>query len=189
MAEPTDFCPEEDLAEVADLASRDSELGLRRAETLLADYDEDPRLHFLRGSLLAALQRYAEAERPMREAVEIAPDFHIARFQLGLLLLTSGEAEPAAEAWAPLSRLSPEEPLRLFAEGLQRMAQGDFETAQTLLREGLARNVAHPPLNGDMQMVLDQMREGASSSGSLGDEASSQAHWLLHASAAKGMKH
>lgn len=186
MPEKNELCPDETIAELAELADRDTEAALRRADALLLKYEEDPRLHFLKGSLLAALQRYGEAERPMREAVEIAADFHIARFQLGLLLLTSGEAEKAVEAWRPLSRLERTDALRLFAEGLQAMARDDFPQAEALLRQGLERNTAHPPLNADMQMMLERMREAAAAPPAPPAEgASSQTHWLLQVSAAR----
>src|SRR5262245_3098365 len=119
MSEIADLCSDEDLLKATDAANRDTGQGLRNVEALQRAHPGDPRLHFLRGSLLAALQRYADAEGPMRRAIEIAPGFHIARFQLGLLLLSSGAPGPAAEVWAPLSGLEPLEPLRMFAEGLQ----------------------------------------------------------------------
>lgn len=190
MPETIRLCPEETLAALVELADRDTERGLRRADALLLEYEEDPRLYFLKGSLLAAAQRYAEAEKPLREAVEIAPDFHIARFQLGLLLLTSGEAEKAADAWRPLAGLAPTDALRLFAEGLQHMARDEFAQAEALLRQGLERNTLHPPLNADMQMVLERMRKAAAAPPSpLSEDASSQAHWLLQVSAAKPTRH
>lgn len=190
MSEMNPLCPEETLAELAELAARDTEQGLRRTNALLAEYDEDARLHFLKGSLLAALQRYAEAEAPMRDAVDIAPDFHIARFQLGLLLLSSGDAAKAAEVWHPLSRLDATDALRLFAEGLQHMARDEFAQAEAMLRQGLERNNAHPPLNADMQMVLERIREQAAAPPHAPAEgASSEAHWLLQVAAAKQTKH
>jgi Flp pilus assembly protein TadD len=182
------LCPDDAMAALAELAARDTEQGLRRAEALLLEYDEDARLYFLRGSLLAALQRYGEAEKPMREAIDIAPDFHIARFQLGLLLLTSGDAAKAAEVWGPLGGLPPTDALRLFAEGLQHMARDDFARAEALLLEGLAHNEAHPPLNADMQMVLDRMREQSGRTPPA-DGTGSEAHWLLQVAAAKQTKH
>lgn len=187
MPETTPLCPDDTLADLADLAGRDTEQGLRRTDALLLDYDEDARLHFLKGSLLAALQRYAEAEKPLREAVEIAPEFHIARFQLGLLLLTSGDAEKAAEVWRPLGRLPPDDALRLFAEGLQHMARDEFSKAEALILQGLERNVAHAPLNADMQMVLDRMHGQSISPPT--DPTSSEAHWLLQVAAARPTKH
>jgi Flp pilus assembly protein TadD len=182
MAVTSDPCPEDQLAKLAELAAGDTRKGLRRAEVLLGTYASDPRLHFLRGSLMAALQRFDEAAAPMRRAVEIAPSYHIARFQLGLLLLSSGDPEAAAEAWGPLGALDPADPLRLFAEGLQQMIRDDFGEAERRIREGIARNTAHPALNRDMQMMLERMAEVA---GRPHGEESSPAHWLLQVSASR----
>jgi Flp pilus assembly protein TadD len=186
MAAAPELCPDDALAKLAQLAEGDTRKGLRRADTLLASHPRDPRLHFLKGSLLAALQAYPDAVAPMRQALEIAPDYHIARFQLGLLLLSSGLADQAAEAWAPLSGLDAGEPLRLFAEGLQHMARDEFAAAERLIGDGLARNTAYPAVNADMQLVLDRIRDVAGGAG--GDE-NSQAHWLLQVAAAKPTKH
>ena len=81
--------------------------GLAATDAALADYPADPRLLFLRGSLLAGLQRYDEARAAIAGAVELAPEFAIARFQLGFLQLTSGAAREAETTWAPLRRLRP----------------------------------------------------------------------------------
>lgn len=192
-----ELCPDEILAALAQAAGEDTREGLRRADALLGDYPDDPRLHFLKGSLLAALQRYPEAEAAMREAIEIAPGFDIARFQLGLLHLSSGAAVRALEIWGPLSGLAASAPLRLFAEGLQHMVRNDFATASRMLHEGMAANHEHPPLNRDMQMMLDRMQEvGAPTPPSdpadpaaPTDETISSAHWLLQVSAAKPTRH
>jgi len=182
MPTAVDPCPEDLLAKLVELAGGDTRKGLRRAETLLSTYTDDPRLHFLRGSLMAALQRYDEAVGPMRRAVEIAPSYHIARFQLGLLLLSSGLPDQAAEVWQPLAALDPADPLRLFAEGLQHMARDEFAEAARRLHEGQVRNTEHPALNGDMQKVLERVAELASGGP---DDDNSPAHWLLQVSAAK----
>jgi Flp pilus assembly protein TadD len=186
MATPLELCPDDVLMKLTELAAADTRKGLRRAEVLLGTYADDPRLHFLKGSLFAALQRFPEAAAPMRRAIEIAPDFHIARFQLGLLLLTSGMAQEAADVWAPLGALDSKDPLRLFAAGLQHMSRDEFAEAERLLLEGIAANSDHPALNGDMQMVLGQMRDVSSQST---DGESSDAHWLLQVSASRQTKH
>jgi tetratricopeptide (TPR) repeat protein len=179
MASPTELCPEDVITKAAEAAAKDSRRGLARIDDLLRTYPDDPRLHFLKGSLLAALQRYDEAVAPMAEAVEIAPGFHIARFQLGLLHLSSGAPEAAGEVWKPLSGLAPTDPLRLFAEGLQHMARDQFGEAEKLLREGIALNQEHPAVNGDMQKVLDQL---TSEPAPPSEGSTSEAHWLLELS-------
>lgn len=179
------LCPTSSLTAATDLAERDTSDGLAAVETLLRDYPEDPRLHFLRGSLLAALHRFDEALAPFAEALRCDPSYAVARFQLGLLQLSSGDVDAARESWRPLATLDPEEPLRLFAEGLQCLAVDDFAGAETRLRRGIAGNSKIPALNRDMQLVLETMAAGT---GGHDSEQSSSAHLLLQLSG-KGTRH
>src|SRR5689334_11367246 len=94
---------------------------LAPVDELLARYPEDARLHFLRGSLLAGSQRYIEAHAALKRAVELAPDYAIARFQLGFFQLTSGETANALETWGRLDALPDGHYLRKFVDGLRSL--------------------------------------------------------------------
>src|SRR5207249_11806575 len=108
-------CPAALLSEAVAVVAADDGEGLRRIEGLIDDYPADARLHFLRGSVLAGLRRYPEGRRAMRRALDIAPAYALARFQLGFLEFTSGEAALAEETWRPLHALADDIPLRLLA--------------------------------------------------------------------------
>src|SRR5271156_6341339 len=101
----TNLCPSERISSLVTSIQKNEPRGMRDLDGLLSEYPRDPRLHFLKGSLLAGQQDYAAARAAMRHAVDLAPDYAIARFQLGFLLLTSGEAHAAQEAWGPLHSL------------------------------------------------------------------------------------
>ena len=58
--------------------------------------------HFLAGSEYAALGQMEQAEAELANAVLLAPAFHIARYQLGLLQFSSGRAATALVTWEPL---------------------------------------------------------------------------------------
>lgn len=75
---------------VAALSSGDGE-DLVHIDRLLARYPDDPRLHFMRGSVLAGLGRAIEAHEAMARAIDIAPGYALARYQLGFFELTSGK--------------------------------------------------------------------------------------------------
>jgi tetratricopeptide (TPR) repeat protein len=183
-----DTCPEELLVELLERVAEDGTAGLAALDRLLEEYPGDPRLHFLHGSLLAAEKRYDEAREAMAKAVEIAPDYDLARFQLGFLAFTSGDAQAASAAWARLLDRDSDNPLRLFAEGLERLAVDDFEGSAERLRRGIAANPENPPLNRDMTLIIDAMpRPPQPDDGQ--DEPSSLTQLALQQSAARKSVH
>ena len=107
MATPsaTGECPPDVLAAAVVAVQGEPGEGLRRLAALIAEHPQDGRLRFLQGALLADQRQYGEAATAMRRAVELAPDFVLARFQLGFLELTSGQATAALAAWGPLQVL------------------------------------------------------------------------------------
>jgi tetratricopeptide (TPR) repeat protein len=153
------LCPGDQLDGLVAQLHHDDDGGLAKLADLLRSWPLDPRLHFLHGSVLAGLQRYDEGRRAMARAVEIAPDYALARFQLGFLDLTSGRALDAVAVWTPLVNLPEDEPLRLLAEGLMNLASDRFSEARRLLARGMELNTAIPLINADMQLILDQIAD------------------------------
>lgn len=181
-------CPDARLAEAIDLVGNDDKAGRERVAALLGDYPSDPRLHFLYGSLLAAEGRYEEARMSMRRSVDLAPDYEIARFQLGLLELSSGDAAAAGLTLEPLAAGQSEAALPLFARGLRHLAQDDLAAAADFLRRGIACNLDHPLVSRDMELIIARIEaEGAGRDD--GGESVSAAHLLLQEYAAKSTKH
>jgi tetratricopeptide (TPR) repeat protein len=185
----TDICPDDRLTELLASAQADDLEGLAAADALLLQYPQDPRLHFLKGSLLAGIQRYEEGRIAMAKAIEIAPGFELARFQLGFLEFTSGLAAEAMQSWAPFDALPEAAPFRLFATGLAHLAQDGFDECDRLLRLGIERNAEHPLINGDMQLILNEiapmLTPGQDASPSQAAPASA-AHQLLQQFELKG---
>ena len=128
-------------------------------ERLIVAYPEDPRLHFLRGSVLASSNRPIEAHAALARSVELAPDFAIARFQLGFFELTSGEAARALATWERLDTLPDDHYLRHFVTGLRHLIHDRFPAAIAALRMGMAVNTENLPLNRDMQLLIERSAE------------------------------
>lgn len=150
------LCSEEEMVELIRVVQADSTNDIDAIDRLLTGYPHDPRLHFLKGSVLASAGKLLEAHTAMKIAVDIAPDFLIARFQLGFFELSSGEAQAALANWRPLEDLDDSHYLRRFVAGLTHLIRDEFELAVSNLREGIALNNENPPLNGDMQLIIDK---------------------------------
>jgi Flp pilus assembly protein TadD len=117
----------------------------------------DPRPLLLLAAELIHAKEIDRAEAAYIAALQLAPGYAIARFQLGLLQLTSARPAAALATWAPLEGLAEADPLRLFKQGLEALIRDDFEQARRWLLEGIAHNKDNPPLNRDMQLVLDRI--------------------------------
>ena len=171
MTATSDLCSDDDLNAVLEAVSGgDADL-----RPWLERHPGDPRLQFLHGSVLAGDRDYTGARAAMARALEISPGFEIARFQLGFLEFTSGEPARAAETWAPFSGLPEAHPLRLFSEGLMRLAVDDVPGAVSRLRRGIELNDANPPLNKDMQLLISEL----SQAGEAGIEPTSETDLLM----------
>lgn len=148
-------------------------------DRLLVAYPDDPRLHFMRGSVLAGQREPIAAHAAMNRAVELAPDYAIARYQLGFFELTSGEAERALSTWGPLLMRDREDYLRVFVEGMTLMIRDEFDAAIEQFEKGLALNRENEPLNTDIRLLLREVRKLAQGARASGEEELSATSLLL----------
>ncbi len=159
-------CDDAHIQHILTAARRDTHEGIAEIELALKDFPNDARLHFLKGSLSIGLNRHITAHSALSRAVEIDPDFILARFQLGFFELTSGEASTALATFAPLHGLSDEHWLRHFVEGLEALIADRFEDCIHHLRAGQRANTENPPLNRDMDLIIEKC-EGLTRKGAL----------------------
>jgi tetratricopeptide (TPR) repeat protein len=161
--------------------------GPQTAFQLLADaadaHPTDARPLLMLAAEFAENRDMDSAEAAYAAALQRAPDFWIARFQLGLLQFTGARPAVARVTWAPLDSLEEQHPLRLFKRSFERLAEDDFQGARDLLQKGIAANSANPPLNRDMEMLLERIaRQGQ---GELAEPDTQQgmtdAHFLVSA--------
>ena len=117
--------------------------------------------HVYANYLLAAehaqLGMIDRAEEGFRKTVALAPDFPMARFQLGQIQLTRGNGSQARSVLEPLTRLPAGEALSAYARGLIAAADEDLGEAIHHLRTGLACEQDVPALAADMQRVLGNL--------------------------------
>ncbi|SEL71573.1 hypothetical protein SAMN05216359_114118 [Roseateles sp. YR242] len=138
-------------------ASGDTDTALQLFRHAVDEEPESPLPPFLLGAELAQLGRINEAIQAYAAATLLAPTFHMARYQLGLLQFTSGHAALALVSWQPLFLLPATEPLRAFVHGFAALANDQFPEALTHFRAGQAMNTENVPLNGDIQLVIDRI--------------------------------
>lgn len=175
------LCNDQDLADLMAAIQSDDRDEIARTDRMIAQYPDDPRLHFLRGSVLAGIGRPIEALSSLKHAVALAPDFAIARFQLGFFQLTSGEAVDALATWGPIALLPDGHYLRFFVGGLTHLIRDEFDETVLRLREGIAANDENPALDHDMQLIIDQVTQigRAAPAGPNGDNATASATSFL----------
>lgn len=117
--------------------------------------------HYLLGAEHAQIGMFERAISDMRTAIELDPNLNAARFQLGMLLMTSRQVEAAETVWQPLDALGSDHFYALFKTGLLQLARDEFDACLASLRSGLITNQVNQPLNADMQRIIQQV-EGLS---------------------------
>lgn len=133
-------------------------------EQIRAAVAQDPRnaeLRYLLGAELAQQKEYDEAVVEMSAAIELDPQLHFARFQLGLLYLTMARPANSMATWAPLESLDENAALKYFKRGLEALIRDDFNTCVGLLRQGIQLNTQNAPLNRDMTLVIERVGDAA----------------------------
>lgn len=116
--------------------------------------DATAQVLFLLASEYAQLGMTTEALTHMESAVALDPSFPIARFQLGMLHVTMGNAMAARVAWAAMEG-SETGFLGAFARGMLSLLDDQFDEAKALLLTGIELNSFNEPLNLDMRKVVE----------------------------------
>ena len=170
------------------LGQKDGASARALLEQAVQDHPGDPRPLLLLAAELVHEKELDRAEATYIAVLQLAPAYAIARFQLGLLQLTSARPAAAFATWGPLEALADDDPLRLFKQGLEALARDDFEEARRRLVAGMAHDLENPALNRDMQLVLDRIAGAPSAGaqrgypaapGSAADAAADDDHFLV----------
>jgi tetratricopeptide (TPR) repeat protein len=120
----------------------------------------DPRnadLRYLLGAEMAQQRDYEGAVLELSAAVALNPQLHAARFQLGLLHLTMAQPHHTVAVLAPLEDLDDTAALKFFKRGLEALIRDDFAPCIDNLQRGIELNTQIPPLNRDMQLIIDKV--------------------------------
>ena len=118
-------------------------------------------LRYLLGAELAERREYPEAVAQMRTALDINPNLHFARLQLGLLYLTMSQPDDSLATWAPLENLDETAALKAFKRGLEALIRDDFSACIGFLQQGIDLNKHNATLNDDMTQLIEKVRDGS----------------------------
>ncbi|AJX14429.1 tetratricopeptide repeat protein [Burkholderia ubonensis] len=177
------LCPDDTMRDAIDAMQADDAAAIRLLTDAAGRWPNDHRIRFLRGAVHAASHRYDEARVDFETSLDLAPAFLIARFMLGFLDLTHGNAPRAADSWQALDMLPEGHTLRMLKAGLLDLANDRFDTAIAQLRAGMSSNEAYPLINRYISAVIELIEtpahsEESSATGILrySDRASSTSH-------------
>jgi tetratricopeptide (TPR) repeat protein len=137
--------------------ANDSDTALNLLEQASREEPASPLPHFLTGAELAQLGRMAEAEAAYARAVVLAPDFSIARFELGVLQFVTTRPAIALVTWQPLLELPDTDPLKLFVLGYAELMQDAFDGALRYFEQGMVANTTNPALNGNIRLLIAEI--------------------------------
>lgn len=162
-------------------ASRDGEreAALALFQRASEDHPASALPHFLIASEQASAGDFAQAELSFASALLLAPDFALARYQLGLLQFSSSRAPVALLTWQPLFQLPPQDALLHFVRGFAALAQNAFTESLAHFRRGLACEPANPALCSDILQVVQAVERLERGTPPTEDEGT--AHVLLSA--------
>ncbi len=154
-----ELCTDEHLNDLIAVVAADEKDVLTKLEGALKIYSSDARLHFLYASVLTGKQKLILAHDAFQKAVDLDPDFHLARFQFGFFLLTSGEVQEAISVWEKLGGLPDNNYLKLFYSGLRHLINDQMREGEDLIVEGIKLNNENLPLNEDMLLLLSECKK------------------------------
>jgi hypothetical protein len=122
-----------------------------------------------------------EAEILLAEVLLADPARYIARFQLGLLQVTSGKAHLGVLTWQPLLELSEKNALRWYVAGYIKLISNQFETALDLFTNGLSLHQDNTALELDIRMTISRINETQRTSSRELDKSdeNNNAHFLI----------
>lgn len=136
-------------------AGRDGEA----VDLLVALLESEPthvHAQYLLAAQLAQMGLFEQAEVGLRAVVAQAPDYDMARFQLGQMLLLKGALPEAQDTFGPL--LPRTDAVGAFARGLCAAGAEDVPTAMREFESGLALPQENQALAHDMSVFLEKLR-------------------------------
>ncbi len=122
---------------------------------------------------------FAAAEGLFAQAVLLAPDFHLARYQLGLLQFSGGRAQLALLTWAPLLEWPASEPFPHLVRAFSALASDDLDGAKALFGQALPLARDNEGMVADIERLMQAIDESTARSAPAAPEGEAPAHHVL----------
>jgi tetratricopeptide (TPR) repeat protein len=114
-----------------------------------------PRGCFLLGAEYAQIGMYERAAELMHQTLELDPYFLPARYQLGLLHITTGDNETAIKELTPMLEADPSNEYYHVAKGVIAWASDDLKNVKPNLEKAMELNQSNPALNNDLTSIIN----------------------------------
>ena len=141
---------------------RQSEVAVAILNTVLMRNPYHANARHLLGAEYAQAGKINEAVIEIATALELNPNLPLARFQLGLLLMTCARVEDAVQVWNGLDILGSEHVLNRFRYSMLLIAKGEMDQARQQLAATIAENIDLPALNSEMLVVIETIAASTS---------------------------
>ncbi len=122
-------------------------------ESAVIDYPDNAQVHFLAAAICAQSEDYDNAISHYETCLQLRPNYEIASFQCGLLLITLEQTEAGIRHLSAI-RESDDSYLSAFARGVMLIIAGQLDAAIRMIALGLQLNKENTSLNRDMQEML-----------------------------------
>ena len=147
------------LAEVA-LNKEDTETAIGYLKRALALDENDVMARYVLATIHASIGMHARAVEGIEHVLATEPDFHAARFQLGMIYLANGDNEGLLKAWEHFATLPEDDSFYLFRRGIEHYFFDREQECLEDLRMAIERNTEYPSMTEDMQNILNEIADG-----------------------------
>ncbi|QID18845.1 hypothetical protein G3580_15180 [Nitrogeniibacter mangrovi] len=142
---------------LAAIEADDHTSALRLLKAGADEHPDDAQITYWLGAEYACLELFDAAEAALERALAIDPAHHLARFHLGLLMVTRARFEAAVGVWQALDALPDGAPLRHYKQAFDALAQDRFAPARREIDAALAAGGATADLDAQMRRLRDSL--------------------------------
>jgi tetratricopeptide (TPR) repeat protein len=136
----------------------DFELAMVRLKALVGAEPDNAMAIYLLATVHAGMGMHARAVSEMVSVLELEPDFHVARFQLGLILLAHGQGADTMAAWEHFQGLGEDDCFFLFRRGVEYFLLDQLDESVRDLKAGILANEHYESVVEDMVSILEEVQ-------------------------------